>query len=138
MVKITKTKTKKKFGIFHFRFFMYAGAPKIAQELFFWSYHLRVCSSYWRKYFAVEKHWYVPLYSNAAPYHTVFHSVSRIKPLLKAIASVANRYGKIPYWASSTGRIFYRIAQLGTLAWQFLRSLGNTLYLEGYNTQFIF
>ena len=25
---------------------MYAGAPIFAQELFFWSYHLRVCSSY--------------------------------------------------------------------------------------------
>ena len=34
---------------------MYAGPPKIAQELFFWSYGLRVCSSSWRKYFAVEQ-----------------------------------------------------------------------------------
>ena len=24
---------------------MYAGAPKIAHKLIFWSYHLRVCSS---------------------------------------------------------------------------------------------
>ena len=33
---------------------MYAGAHKIAQELFFWGYHLRVCSSNGRKYFAVQ------------------------------------------------------------------------------------
>ena len=33
---------------------MYAGPPKIEQELFFWSYGLRVCSSSWRIYFAVE------------------------------------------------------------------------------------
>ena len=32
---------------------MYAGPPKIAQELFFWRYHLRVSSSNWRKYFVV-------------------------------------------------------------------------------------
>ena len=31
------------------------------------------------------------------------------------------QYGKIPYWASSTGRIFSRIAQLRTLALQLLR-----------------
>ena len=43
---------------------MYAGAPKIAQELFFWSYHLWVGSSYWRKYLAVEKHCYVQLYTS--------------------------------------------------------------------------
>ena len=45
-------------------FFMYSGAPKIAQELFFWSHHLGVGSSYWRKYFAVEKHSYVQLYTS--------------------------------------------------------------------------
>ena len=45
---------------------MYAGAPKIAQELFFWSYHLKVGSSYWRKYFAVEKHGYVQLYTSVS------------------------------------------------------------------------
>ena len=33
---------------------MYAGPPKIAQELFFWSYHLRVSPSNWRKYFVVD------------------------------------------------------------------------------------
>ena len=43
---------------------MYAGPPKIAQELFFWGYHLRVCSSYWQKYFVVEEHWYVQQYSS--------------------------------------------------------------------------
>ena len=43
---------------------MYAGGPKIAQELFLWSYHLRVGSSYWRKYFAVEKHCYVQQYTS--------------------------------------------------------------------------
>ena len=35
---------------------MYTGAPKFAQELFFWSYHLRVCSSNYRKYVVVEEH----------------------------------------------------------------------------------
>jgi hypothetical protein len=33
---------------------MYAGAPKIAQELFFLGYRLRFCSFNGRKYFAVE------------------------------------------------------------------------------------
>ena len=46
---------------------MYAGAPKFAQELFFWSCHLRVCSSYWRKYVVVGEHWYVQLYSSEQP-----------------------------------------------------------------------
>ena len=36
--------------------YMYAGPPKIAQELFFWSDHLRVSSSNCRKYFVVEAH----------------------------------------------------------------------------------
>ena len=43
---------------------MYAGPPKFAQELFFWSYHLRVRSSNYRKYLVVEEHWYVQLYSS--------------------------------------------------------------------------
>ena len=43
---------------------MYSGAPKFAQEFFFWSYHLRVCSFNYRKYFVVEEHRYVQLYSN--------------------------------------------------------------------------
>ena len=54
---------------------MYAGASKIAQELFFWSYHLRVGSSYGRKYFAVEKHCYVQLYTSVTP--TVLKSFKR-------------------------------------------------------------
>ena len=44
---------------------MYAGPPKIAQELLFCSYHLRVSSSNWRKYFFVEEHWYIQLYTSA-------------------------------------------------------------------------
>ena len=43
---------------------MYAGPPKIAQELYFLSYHLRVSSSNWRKYFVVEKHWYIQPYTS--------------------------------------------------------------------------
>ena len=43
---------------------MHAGAPKFAQIFFFWSYRLRVCSSYWRKYFVVEEPWYIQLYSS--------------------------------------------------------------------------
>ena len=43
---------------------MYAGAPKFAQEFFFWSFHSRVCSSNWRKYLVVELHWYAQLYSS--------------------------------------------------------------------------
>ena len=31
------------------------------------------------------------------------------------------QYGKLLYWASSTGRIFSRIDQFRTLAWQLLR-----------------
>ena len=31
------------------------------------------------------------------------------------------QYGKMPYWASSTGRIFSRITQFRTLVWQLLR-----------------
>jgi hypothetical protein len=42
---------------------MYARA-KFAQELFFWSYHLRVCSSSYRKYFVVEEHKYIQLSSS--------------------------------------------------------------------------
>ena len=45
---------------------MYAGPPKIAQVLFLWSYHLRVSSSNWRKYFVVEAHWYIQRYTSAA------------------------------------------------------------------------
>ena len=36
--------------------------PKLHKNCFF--YHLRVESSYWRKYFAVEKHCYVQLYTS--------------------------------------------------------------------------
>jgi hypothetical protein len=34
---------------------MYEGPHKIAQELFVWSYYLRVSSSNLRKYFVVEE-----------------------------------------------------------------------------------
>ena len=58
--------TKKSFKIFNFRqnILVYAGAPKFPQELFFWSYYLRVCSSYWRKHLVVMEHWSVQLYSS--------------------------------------------------------------------------
>ena len=48
---------------------MYARAPKFAQKLIFWSYHLRVCSPNWRKYFVVEEHWYVQLSSSVLTGH---------------------------------------------------------------------
>ena len=65
IVKIT-TLTKNGFEIFSFRknVKIYAWAPKNAQALVFWSYHLRVYSSHWRKYFVVEEQWYVWLYSS--------------------------------------------------------------------------
>ena len=53
-IKIKKIKNAFKFLISEKNIEMYAGPPKITQELFFWSYGLRVCSSSWRKYFAVE------------------------------------------------------------------------------------
>ena len=57
-------KNKNKKIILRKNIYMYAGAPKFAQEFFFWSYHLRVCSSNYRKYFVVEEHWYGQLYSS--------------------------------------------------------------------------
>ena len=64
---LKKNKDKNSFWIFILRknINIHAGAPKFAQELFFWSYRLRVCSSYWRKYFVVEDHCYIQLYSSA-------------------------------------------------------------------------
>mgnify|MGYP000654312968 CR=1 FL=1 len=50
LIKLKKIVKKKKKNAFKFlisekNIEMYAGPPKIAQELFFWSYGLRVCSS---------------------------------------------------------------------------------------------
>ena len=66
MVKIAKTKKLKCFKkkLSRKNIEMYAGGPKFAQEIFFWSYHLRVCSSSFRKYFVVKEHWYLQLYSS--------------------------------------------------------------------------
>ena len=52
---------------------MYAGPPKNAQELFFWSYHLRVSSSNWRKYFVAGAHWYIQPYTSARMSHVTCH-----------------------------------------------------------------
>ena len=59
-----KKKNAFKFLISEKNIYMYAGPPKIAQELFFLSHPLRVCSSNGRKYFVVEEHWYVQLSSS--------------------------------------------------------------------------
>ena len=58
---------------------MYAGPPKNAQELFFWSYHLRVSSSNWRKYFVVGAHWYIQ------PYTSVQWTVFSVKFLVCSV-----------------------------------------------------
>ena len=64
---------------------MYAGPPKIAQELFFWSYHLRVSSSNWRKYFVVEAHYYI--YN-----HTPVNRVLLILKILKIAFFLQNKF----------------------------------------------
>ena len=64
---------------------MYAGAPKIEQEFFFWSYHLTICSSNLRTYFAVEKHLYVQLCSSGYYPHWSRNLVSPVSGIFPIV-----------------------------------------------------
>ena len=66
---MTKKVVKKINLIYWHKYFLNVGktcnkSSKSAQELFLWSFHLGFCSSNWRKYFAIQKCWFVLRFSS--------------------------------------------------------------------------